>query len=162
MAIYDVPVRALDGAPATLRDYEGSVLLVVNVASKCGLTPQYAGLERVHEKFAERGFSVLGFPCNQFGEQEPGSASEIQTFCSTSYGVTFPMFEKTDVNGEDQHPLYTSLTALADDSGHSGEIRWNFEKFLVNRRGEPVHRFSPLVEPESAELLATIEQLLAE
>jgi len=162
MTIYDVPVRALDGAPATLRDYEGSVLLVVNVASNCGLTPQYAALERVHEKFATRGFSVLGFPCNQFGQQEPGSPSDIQTFCSTTYGVTFPLFEKTDVNGDDQHPLYTSLTALADDSGHSGDIRWNFEKFLVNRRGEPVHRFSPLAEPESAELLGTIEQLLAE
>src|SRR5947209_722996 len=161
MTIYDVPVRTLDGEPANLHDYDGKVLLVVNVASKCGLTPQYAGLERVHEKFAERGFAVLGFPSNQFGEQEPGSSDEIQTFCSTTYGVTFPMFEKTDVNGDARHPLYATLTSLSDNSGHSGDIRWNFEKFLVDRTGEPVLRFSPLTEPESDELVGAIESLLA-
>jgi glutathione peroxidase len=158
MAIYDVPVRTLDGSDASLRDYEGQVLLIVNVASKCGLTPQYSGLERLHEKFGERGFAVLGFPCNQFGEQEPGSAEEIATFCSASYGVTFPLFEKNDVNGEQRQPLYDVLTRLADAEGTSGDIRWNFEKFLVDRSGEPVRRFSPLVEPESE----AIETLLSD
>ena len=162
MAIYDVPVRALDGSPASLQDYTGEVLLIVNVASQCGLTPQYAGLERIHEKYLDRGFAVLGFPCNQFGEQEPGTADEIQTFCTTSYGVTFPLFEKGDVNGEQRQPLYATLTELADDSGHTGDIRWNFEKFLVNRAGEPVQRFSPLVDPESDDLIVAIEKLLAD
>jgi glutathione peroxidase len=161
MSIYDVPIRALDGSAASLRDYEGKVLLVVNVASKCGLTPQYTGLERLHEKFGERGFAVLGFPCNQFGEQEPGSAEEIATFCSASYGVTFPLFEKNDVNGDDRQPLYDVLTRLTDAEGHTGDIRWNFEKFLVDRTGEPVRRLGPLVEPESDELLEAIESLLA-
>ena len=162
MTIYDVPVRALDGSPASLHDYEGKVLLIVNVASKCGLTPQYTGLEQLHEKFADRGFAVLGFPCNQFGGQEPGTAEEIETFCSATYGVTFPLFEKIDVNGDDRHPLYETLTQLADDSGHTGDIRWNFEKFLVNRSGTPTARFSPLVEPESDELVVAIEKLLAD
>ena len=161
MSIYDIPVRALDGGEASLRDYKGKVLLIVNVASKCGLTPQYAGLERLHEKFAERGFAVLGFPCNQFGAQEPGSAEEISTFCSQSYGVTFPLFEKNDVNGPDRQPLYHVLTELADDEGNTGDIRWNFEKFLVDRSGEPVRRFSPLVDPEADELLGAVESLLA-
>jgi glutathione peroxidase len=162
MSIYDIPVRSLDDGVASLRDYEGRVLLIVNVASKCGLTPQYAGLERLHEKFGERGFAVLGFPCNQFGEQEPGSAEEISTFCSANYGITFPLFEKNDVNGDNRQPLYDVLTQLADAEGTSGDIRWNFEKFLVNRQGEPALRFSPLVEPESDELLGAIETLLAE
>jgi glutathione peroxidase len=161
MTIYDVPVRSLDGQPASLRDHAGKVLLIVNVASKCGLTPQYAGLERVHEKFAERGFAVLGFPCNQFGAQEPGSPEEIQTFCSTTYGVTFPMFEKIDVNGDGRHPLYAQLTTLADDEGNTGDIRWNFEKFLVGRDGVPVKRFSPLVDPEDDAMIGAIEELLA-
>ena len=161
MTVYDAPVRTLEGEPASLRDYEGKVLLIVNVASKCGLTPQYAGLERVQEKYADRGFTVLGFPSNQFGAQEPGSAEEIQTFCSTTYGVTFPMFEKSDVNGPDRHPLYETLTELADDSGHSGDIRWNFEKFLVDRSGTPVRRFAPLTEPEDEGVLSAIESLLA-
>jgi glutathione peroxidase len=160
MSIYDVPVRALDGAEASLADYKDQVLLVVNVASKCGLTPQYTGLEKLHEKFADRGFVVLGFPCNQFGEQEPGSADEIATFCSSSYGVTFPLFEKNDVNGPDRQPLYDVLTPLADSEGNTGDIRWNFEKFLVDRNGEPVQRFSPLTEPESDELVEAIEKLL--
>ncbi|HZX54974.1 MAG TPA: glutathione peroxidase [Ilumatobacteraceae bacterium] len=161
MSIYDVPVRSLDGGDASLRDYEGKVLLVVNVASKCGLTPQYAGLERLHEKFGERGFAVLGFPCNQFGAQEPGDAEEISTFCSANYGITFPLFEKADVNGPDRQPLYDVLTPLPDNEGNTGDIRWNFEKFLVDRNGEPVLRFSPLVEPESDEVLDAIENLLA-
>ena len=160
MGLYDVPLNTLAGQPASLGDHAGRVLLIVNVASKCGLTPQYAGLERIHEKFAERGFTVLGFPCNQFGEQEPGTANEIETFCSTTYGVTFPMFEKIEVNGEHRHPVYEQLTELTDDSGHSGDIRWNFEKFLVDRKGQPVYRFSPLVDPEADELLDKIEELL--
>jgi len=160
MSVYDIPVRSLDGTEASLRDYKDKVLLIVNVASKCGLTPQYTGLEKLHEKFADRGFAVLGFPCNQFGEQEPGSADEIATFCSASYGVTFPLFEKNDVNGPDRQPLYDVLTPLADGEGNTGDIRWNFEKFLVDRNGEPVQRFSPLVEPESDELVEAIEKLL--
>ena len=162
MTIYDIPVRTLDGTKASLRDHEGKVLLIVNVASKCGLTPQYEGLERLQDKFGERGFTVLGFPCNQFGEQEPGSAAEIETFCSVTYGVTFPLYEKNDVNGEHRQPLYDVLTGLADAEGNSGDISWNFEKFLVDRSGVPVQRFSPLVEPESDELLGAIEQLLAD
>ena len=161
MTIYDVSVRSLEGEDASLRDYEGKVLLVVNVASKCGLTPQYTGLENIHEKFAERGFTVLGFPCNQFGEQEPGTAEEISTFCSTNYGITFPLFEKIDVNGDNRHPLYATLTQLADTEGNTGDIRWNFEKFLIGRDGAPAQRFSPLVEPESDELLGAIEEQLA-
>jgi glutathione peroxidase len=160
MTIHDIPVRSLDGKPAALGDYAGQVLLVVNVASKCGLTPQYTGLEALHEKFAARGFTVLGFPCNQFGEQEPGSPEEIATFCSATYGVTFPMFEKVDVNGDDRHPLYATLTELSDGEGHTGDVRWNFEKFLVDREGTPVRRFSPLTEPDAGELVAEIEQLL--
>ena len=160
MSIYDIPVRSLDGSDASLRDYKDKVLLIVNVASKCGLTPQYTGLEKLHEKFADRGFAVLGFPCNQFGEQEPGSADEIATFCSASYGVTFPLFEKNDVNGPDRQPLYDVLTPLADSEGNTGDIRWNFEKFLVDRNGEPVQRFSPLTEPEADELVESIEKLL--
>jgi glutathione peroxidase len=161
MSIYDIPVRGLDGGTASLRDHEGQVLLIVNVASKCGLTPQYAGLERLHEKFSERGFAVLGFPCNQFGEQEPGSAGEISTFCASNYGISFPLFEKNDVNGPGRQPLYDVLTPLADGEGNTGDIRWNFEKFLVDRTGEPVQRFSPLAEPESDEVLEAIESLLA-
>jgi glutathione peroxidase len=160
MSIYDIPVRALDGSDASLREFKDQVLLIVNVASKCGLTPQYTGLEKLHEKYADRGFAVLGFPCNQFGEQEPGSAEEISTFCSASYGVTFPLFEKNDVNGANRQPVYDVLTPLADAEGNSGDIRWNFEKFLIDRTGEPVLRFSPLVEPESDELVNAIESLL--
>ena len=162
MTILDLPVRTLAGDHAALADHAGKVLLIVNVASKCGLTPQYGGLERLHEKYADRGFSVLGFPCNQFGAQEPGTPEEIETFCSTTYGVTFPMFEKIDVNGDDRHPLYAALTQLPDEKGQSGDITWNFEKFLVDRTGTPVRRFSPLVDPEAGELLEAIESLLAE
>jgi glutathione peroxidase len=160
VTIYDIPVRTLSGEPASLREHEGEVLLIVNVASKCGLTPQYTGLEQLHEKYADRGFSVLGFPCNQFGAQEPGSPEEIQTFCSTTYGVTFPMFEKVEVNGDERHPLYSRLTELPDNTGHTGDVRWNFEKFLVDRDGNPVRRFTPLTEPDADELIAQIEALL--
>jgi glutathione peroxidase len=160
MAIYDVAINRLDGTPADLHDYEDRALLLVNVASRCGLTPQYAGLERLHERYAERGFAVLGFPCNQFLGQEPGSPEEIATFCSTTYGVTFPLFEKIDVNGDERHPLYAELTQVPDGSGHTGDIRWNFEKFVVAPGGGEVRRFGPQVEPESDELVDAIEQVL--
>ena len=159
-SLADFRATTLDGADADLGSYLGQAVLVVNTASRCGLIPQYEGLQRLHEQYADRGFAVLGFPCNQFGEQEPGSADEIATFCSASYGVTFPLFEKNDVNGPDRQPLYDVLTPLADAEGNSGDIRWNFEKFLINRSGEPVQRFSPLVEPESDELINAIESLL--
>jgi glutathione peroxidase len=157
VTIYDHDVKALDGGAADLHDHEGEALLIVNVASKCGLTPQYEGLERIHEQYKDRGFSVLGFPCNQFMGQEPGSAEEIATFCSTTYGVTFPLFEKIEVNGEGQDPLYAELEKTADSEGHSGDVRWNFEKFLISPQGEVVGRFAPQVEPEADELIAAIE-----
>ncbi|CAN5852188.1 glutathione peroxidase [soil metagenome] len=153
MTIYDAPVATLEGKPADLHDAEGKAALVVNVASKCGLTPQYEALERLHERYANQGFTVLGFPCNQFGEQEPGSPEEIATFCSTTYGVTFPMFAKIDVNGPDRHPLYAELTQKPDDEGEAGDIQWNFEKFLISPQGEIVHRFRPMTYPEAPEVV---------
>jgi glutathione peroxidase len=157
----DVEIGALQGGPADLSQYAGKAVLVVNVASKCGLTPQYTGLEKLHEQYAARGFSVLGVPCNQFLGQEPGSADEIAEFCSATYGVTFPMTEKVDVNGDARHALYERLTGFADGEGHSGDIRWNFEKFLIGRDGRVVARFSPQTEPDSAEVVAAIEAQLA-
>ena len=157
MSIYDHPVQALGGGDADLHDHDGRLALIVNVASKCGLTPQYAGLEALQKRYEGRGFTALGFPCNQFLGQEPGSSEEIATFCSTTYGVTFPMFEKIDVNGDDRHPLYGELTEVADGEGTAGDVQWNFEKFLVAPGGEVVGRFRPGVEPESAELVAAIE-----
>src|SRR3954453_14198895 len=130
MSIYDTPIHSLDGSPVDLHDYQDKAVLLVNVASKCGLTPQYTGLEKIHEQYKDRGFSVLGVPCNQFGEQEPGTPDEIAQFCSASYGVTFPMTEKIEVNGPGRHPLYQALTGEPDDGGYTGDIRWNFEKFL--------------------------------
>jgi glutathione peroxidase len=160
VSLYDIPIKSLDGKDGELAAQNGKVTLVVNVASQCGLTPQYTGLEKIHEEYAGRGFSVLGFPCNQFGEQEPGTHEEIATFCSTNYGVTFPMFEKIDVNGEGRHPIYQELTKTADAEGHDGDIRWNFEKFLVGEDGKVMARFSPLVEPEAPELTKAIESAL--
>jgi glutathione peroxidase len=157
VTVHDIAVNTLDGQPASLADLAGKTLLVVNVASKCGLTPQYAGLERLHERFAGRGFSVAGFPSNQFGGQEPGSAEEIQEFCSTTYGVTFPMFEKIEVNGPGRHPIYTELTAVPDAAGEAGDIQWNFEKFLVSPEGKVIARFRPGTEPDDPELVAAIE-----
>lgn len=156
MSIYDHPVRSLDGSDADLHDHEGKVALIVNVASKCGLTPQYEGLEQLQKTYGERGFTVLGFPCNQFLGQEPGSSEEIATFCSVTYGVTFPMFEKIDVNGDDQHPLYAELTQVADADGAAGDVQWNFEKFLVTPGGEII-RFRPGVVPEDPAIIAAIE-----
>lgn len=157
MSIYDHPVTTLDGDAADLHDYEGKVALVVNVASKCGLTPQYEALERLQETYGDQGFAVLGFPCNQFGAQEPGTSDEIATFCSTTYGVTFPMFEKVDVNGEDRAPIYAELTEVADAEGAAGDIQWNFEKFLVAPGGEVLARFRPMTDPEAPEVTALIE-----
>ena len=160
MSLYDIPLHTLSGEPTTLGAYQGKAVLVVNVASKCGLTPQYTGLERLQKQYGERGFTVLGVPCNQFAGQEPGSAEEIQEFCSTSYGVSFPLTEKLDVNGEARHPLYAELTATADAEGEAGDITWNFEKFLLSPKGEVVGRFRPRTEPEAAEVVAAIEAQL--
>ena len=160
MSLQDLPVNHLDGTPSSLGEYAGKAALVVNVASKCGLTPQYEALEKIHEEYADRGFTVLGFPCNQFLGQEPGSADEIATFCSTTYGVTFPMFAKIDVNGEERDPLYADLTTTADGEGYSGDIRWNFEKFLVGPNGDVVARFAPQTEPDAPEVIAAIEGAL--
>ena len=160
MSIHDIDIHTLNGDPSTLADYKGKAVLVVNVASKCGLTPQYEGLERIHEQYADRGFTVLGVPCNQFGAQEPGSPEEIATFCSTSYGVTFPMTEKVEVNGEGRHPLYEQLTEKEDAEGKAGDIQWNFEKFLISPDGEIVARYRPMTEPEADEVIQGIEAVL--
>lgn len=160
MGIHDIEIGTLDDRSTPLRDLAGKALLVVNVASKCGLTPQYEGLERLHEKYADRGFSVLGVPCNQFGGQEPGSHEQIREFCSMTYGVTFPMTEKVDVNGDGRHALYDALVTTADDEGHDGDIRWNFEKFLVSADGQVVARFGPRTDPEDAVVLDAIEAAL--
>jgi glutathione peroxidase len=157
MSIYDVNIDALDGAPFELSSLAGQEVLVVNVASKCGLTPQYSGLEELQKRYADRGFTVLGVPCNQFGGQEPGSPQEIETFCSTTYGVTFPLTEKVDVNGQRRHPLYQVLTEIPDGEGNAGDIQWNFEKFLVSPAGEVVARFRPRTEPGSSEVVEAIE-----
>ena len=160
MSIYDLPLTTLSGEPATLAEHKGKVLLIVNVASKCGLTPQYEGLERLQERFGEQGFSVLGFPSNQFGGQEPGTSEEIAEFCSATYGVTFPMYAKVDVNGADRHPLYETLTVSADDNGDAGDVQWNFEKFLVGTDGETIARLRPKTLPESDEVVSLIESHL--
>jgi glutathione peroxidase len=160
VSVYDIDLQTLAGKPASLGGFAGSTVLVVNVASKCGLTPQYAGLQRLYDRFAEQGFIVAGFPCNQFGEQEPGTAGEITEFCSVNYGVTFPMFAKIDVNGPERHPLYTELTEVPDAEGKAGDIQWNFEKFLIDGEGNVVARFRPLTEPESPEVVEAIEGLL--
>jgi glutathione peroxidase len=159
-ALDDIALQTLDGADTNLGQYKGKALLLVNVASKCGLTPQYEGLERLQERYADRGFSVLGFPCNQFGGQEPGTAEEIKTFCSTTYGVTFPMFAKLEVNGEGRHPLYSALTQKVDAEGEAGDIQWNFEKFLISPDGSIVERFRPRTEPESDQVVSAIEAQL--
>jgi glutathione peroxidase len=154
-------INTLDGRPTTLRDLrDGKAALVVNVASKCGLTPQYTALEELQRKYGERGFTVIGVPCNQFGGQEPGAAEEIQTFCATTYGVSFPMTEKVDVNGPDRHPAYEVLTRTADAEGNAGDVQWNFEKFLVSAEGDVVARFRPRTTPDDPAVIAAIESLL--
>ena len=160
MSILNQPIHTLTGEPSKLADLAGQAILIVNVASKCGLTPQYSALEALHEKYSGRGFSVVGIPCNQFGGQEPGSAEEIATFCSTTYGVTFPMMEKIDVNGPNRHPIYAELTEIADAEGVAGDIRWNFEKFLVAPTGDVVARFSPMIAPDDPSLVSEIEKIL--
>ncbi|RKS08030.1 glutathione peroxidase [Nocardiopsis sp. Huas11] len=157
MDLYDIPLRTLSGEPTSLAEYRGRALLIVNVASKCGLTPQYEGLERLHERYQDQGLTVLGVPCNQFMGQEPGTSEEIAAFCSTTYGVTFPMLEKADVNGEERHPLYTALVTTADAQGEAGDVQWNFEKFLVDPQGRVVGRFRPATEPESPEVVSAVE-----
>jgi glutathione peroxidase len=154
--LYDTSVDTLDGHPTTLAEYQGRPVLIVNVASRCGLTPQYEQLEQLHEKYESRGFAVLGFPCNQFMGQEPGTADEIREFCSTTYGVTFPMFAKIEVNGPGRHPIYEQLTRTADADGTAGDVQWNFEKFLVGRDGT-IRRFRPRTEPLDAEIVAAVE-----
>jgi glutathione peroxidase len=160
-SVSEIPVKSLAGQDTTIGAHLGRAALVVNVASKCGLTPQYTALEELQKTYGDRGFTVLGFPCNQFGGQEPGTAEEIETFCSTTYGVTFPLFDKIEVNGEGRHAVFTQLTAVAEqESGESGDVAWNFAKWLINSDGEPVARFSPRTTPDSPEVVAAIEKLL--
>jgi glutathione peroxidase len=160
VTLYDIPVKTLSGEDSSLGALSGKTLLVVNVASKCGLTPQYAALEALHERLADRGFSVVGFPCNQFMGQEPGTAEEIEEFCSTTYGVTFPMFEKIEVNGDGRHPIYDELTSVPDADGAAGDVQWNFEKFLLGPDGTVLARFRPRTVPDDPEVLAAIEKHL--
>ncbi|MBX3023710.1 glutathione peroxidase [bacterium] len=157
---HDFTATSIDGTATPLKDYAGTALLIVNVASQCGLTPQYAGLQHLHERYQGRGFAVLGFPCNQFGSQEPGSEGEIKTFCETRFGVTFPMFAKVDVNGAGAHPLYAFLTSQPTQPDGSGDIQWNFAKFLVGKDGAVLARFAPTEKPDSPAIAAAIEQAL--
>ncbi|MEU6646069.1 glutathione peroxidase [Saccharomonospora sp. NPDC046836] len=161
MSVGEIALRTLSGDPATLGGLNKNALLVVNVASKCGLTPQYEGLERLQQRYADRGFSVVGFPCNQFAGQEPGTSEEIAQFCSATYGVSFPMFEKIEVNGPGRHPLYAALVEHPDAEGAAGDIQWNFEKFLLTGDGSVLARFRPRTEPESPEVVETIEKALS-
>jgi glutathione peroxidase len=156
----DFDLTGIDGRPLDRTDLEGNAVLVVNVASRCGLTPQYEGLERLQQRYSDAGFTVLGVPCNQFAGQEPGTPEEIQQFCSTTYGTTFPMTEKLDVNGQGRAPLYEQLTAVRDAEGEAGEVQWNFEKFLISPAGEVVARFRPPVEPEDESIISAIESVL--
>ncbi|NUO98665.1 MAG: glutathione peroxidase [Nonomuraea sp.] len=161
MSLRDIPVRTLADDPTTLGDLAGDqAVLLVNVASRCGLTPQYAGLVELHQQYGPRGFSVIGMPCNQFAGQEPGSAEEIQDFCSATYGVDFPLLAKADVNGPGRHPLYAELTQAADEEGQAGDVQWNFEKFLLDREGNVVARFRPRTTPDDPAVTSAIEKLL--
>ncbi|MET8777434.1 glutathione peroxidase [Nocardia sp. NPDC050713] len=161
MSIRDIPLRTLTGASTTLGELAGDkAVLLVNVASKCGLTPQYSALVELQQTYGPRGFTVIGVPCNQFMGQEPGSAEEIQEFCSITYGVDFPLLEKTDVNGENRHPLYRELVETADAEGAAGDIQWNFEKFLIDRDGKVAARFRPTVKPEDPTVVSAIESAL--
>lgn len=157
---HDFHARGIDGAEHSLDEFGGRVCLVVNVASQCGLTPHYRGLQELYERYRDRGFTVLGFPCNQFGAQEPGSEAEIQRFCETRFGVTFPLFAKIDVNGPQRHPLYAHLTAQSTEPDGPGDIRWNFAKFLIGRDGRVLARFAPPTEPTSEALLKAVEAAL--
>lgn len=158
--LLDIELNTLDGTSTSLRELADGAVLVVNVASKCGLTPQYSALEKLAQDYGDRGLTVIGVPCNQFMGQEPGTAEEIQTFCSTTYGVTFPLLAKTDVNGADRHPLYAELTQTPDAGGEAGDVQWNFEKFLLAPGGEVVNRFRPRTEPDAPEVISAIEAVL--
>ena len=160
MSVYDIPLHALDGSPLDASHLRGKAALIVNVASKCGLTPQYEGLQGLYEQYRDRGFVVVGAPCNQFAGQEPGTPDESVSFCSSSYSVEFPLTEKLDVNGRNRHPLYAELTALPDAAGIAGDVEWNFEKFLVSPAGVPVERYRPATPPDAAEILQAIERML--
>lgn len=160
MDVYDITIAGLQGEPdSILAGRRGAPTLIVNVASRCGLTPQYEGLVELQRRYADGGFSVVGVPCNQFAGQEPGTAEEIQAFCATTYGVDFPLTEKVDVNGDDRHPLYQALTPTADAEGHDGDVRWNFEKFLVGPDGRVAARFGPRVEPLDDAVVSAIDDL---
>ncbi|MGG7465799.1 MULTISPECIES: glutathione peroxidase [unclassified Plantibacter] len=159
MSIRQIPLTTIDGTSTTLDEYAGKAVLVVNVASKCGLTPQYTKLEELQRQYGERGFTVLGFPCNQFAGQEPGSSEKIQEFCSTTFGVTFPLMDKVKVNGRGAHPLYAELTKTPDAAGKAGRVKWNFEKFVISPTGD-VSRFRPTTEPDAPEVIAAIEAAL--
>jgi len=158
--IWTTPIKTLKGEPTTLAAYKGKALLIVNVASKCGNTPQYSTLEALQKKYAAKGFTVIGFPSNQFHNQEPGTAEEIATFCATNYGITFPIMEKIEVNGDGRHDVYKALTAIADAAGHNGDIRWNFEKFVVSADGTKITRFAPKQKPDDPAVIAAVEQAL--
>ena len=160
MSVFGVEIESLLGGSANLPHHRGKAVLIVNVASKCGLTPQYEGLQRLQERFADQGFTVLGVPCDQFMGQEPGTPGEIAEFCSTTYGVTFPLTEKTDVNGPGRHALYHALVDTPDAGGHAGDVRWNFEKFLVAPDGTVAARFDPRTPPEDDAVVAAIERVL--
>jgi glutathione peroxidase len=158
-SIYDLPLKDIDGKDTSLKPYQGKVMLIVNVASKCGFTPQYTALEALHQKYKDRGLVVLGFPCNQFGGQEPGTDAEIKQFCSSKYAVTFPMFDKIEVNGANRHPLYVMLAGK--ESPFAGDIGWNFTKFLIGRDGKILNRYGSKVKPDSEEVTKAIEAALA-
>jgi glutathione peroxidase len=160
MSIWDVPLTGLDGSALDPGPFRGRAVLIVNVASKCGLTPQYAGLQALYRRYRDRGFALLGVPCNQYAGQEPGTPEEIASFCEETYAVSFPLTGKLDVNGVRRHPLYEALTRVADAHGRAGDVEWNFEKFLVSAAGEPVARFRPPVQPDAPELVAAIEAAL--
>ena len=157
---YNFAVKTIDGAEQQLADYKGKALLIVNVASECGLTPQYEGLQKLHAELAPKGFAVLGFPCNQFGGQEPGSNADVKKFCTTSYGVTFPLFSKIEVNGQGRAPLYSWLTSQSTRPDGPGDIKWNFAKFVVDRAGAVVARFDPSTTPTAPEVRAAIQKAL--
>jgi glutathione peroxidase len=160
VTIKDIALTTFDGRPTTLAELSNGATLLVNVASKCGLTPQYTALEKLARDYGDRGLTVVGVPCNQFMGQAPGTADEIQEFCSATYGVTFSLLAKTDVNGDDRHPLYTVLTKAVDSDGSAGDVQWNFEKFLVDADGEVVNRFRPRTEPDAPEVVGAIEAVL--
>jgi glutathione peroxidase len=159
VSLFNIPLKDIDGKDATLKPYQGKVVLVVNVASYCGFTPQYAGLEALYQKYKDQGLVICGFPCNQFGHQEPGNEADIKQFCTSKYNVTFPMFSKIEVNGENRHPLYVALAG--NDSPFPGDIKWNFTKFLIRRDGKILNRFESPVKPNSEEMTKAIEAALA-